>query len=205
MGPVPVSIGWHERRLMKAIAIPSRYRLRVKQRLAVVQYAVAHGIKPASRHFGLERKTIRRWRARWVTDGVTGLVPRYRKERVSRLPAAVLELIGHARRELKYGAPRTRIWLRRVHQHVVSLATIQRIFRKLGLGRLSRGSKRLRKPRQLKLFEKAEPGESVQVVVKVGGAVRRSSTRRSTTAPATGSSGSIRGRTSGRVWTSSES
>jgi len=88
---------------MKAIAIPSRYRLRVKQRLAVVQYAVAHGIKPASRHFGLERKTIRRWRARWLTDGVVGLVPRYKTERASRLPAIVVELIGHARRELEYG------------------------------------------------------------------------------------------------------
>jgi transposase InsO family protein len=157
---------------MKAMAIPSRYRLRVKQRLAVVQYAAAHGIKPASRHFGLERKTIQRWRARWRADGVAGLVPRYKKERASRLPAGVVELIGHARRELEYGAPRTRIWLRRVHQRVVSLATIQRAFRKLGLGRLARGPKRLRKPRQLKLFEKAEPGESVQVdvkVVKVGG------------------------------------
>ena len=51
---------------MKASAIPSRYRLRVKQRLAIVEYAVKHGIKPASRRFGLERKTIRRWRVHYV-------------------------------------------------------------------------------------------------------------------------------------------
>jgi hypothetical protein len=47
---------------MKASAISSRYRLPVKQRLAIAEYAVEHGIKPASRRFGLERKTIRRWR-----------------------------------------------------------------------------------------------------------------------------------------------
>jgi transposase InsO family protein len=152
---------------MKASAIPSRYRLRVKQRLAIVQYAVAHGIKPASRRFGLERKTIRRWRDRWRAEGIAGLVPRYPKERATRLPTEVIELIAHARRELEYGAPRTRIWLRRVHKRNVSLAAIQRTFRKLGLSRLPRGRKRLRKPRQLKLFEKAEPGESVQVDVKV--------------------------------------
>ena len=148
-------------------SIPSRYRLRVKQRLAIVTYAVAKGIKPASRRFGLERKTIRRWRDRWLAGGVAGLIPRYPKERAIRLPAEVIELIGHARRELEYGAPRTRIWLRRVHHREVCLATIQRLFKRMGLDRLPRSRKRLRKPRQLKLFEKAAPGESVQVDVKV--------------------------------------
>ena len=39
-------------------AIPTRYRLRVKQRLAVVEVRqTQHGIKPASRHFGLARPT----------------------------------------------------------------------------------------------------------------------------------------------------
>jgi hypothetical protein len=44
------------------------------------------------------------------------------------------------------------------------MGTIQRVFRDLGLPRLRRTRKR--PPRQLKLFEKAEPGESVQVDVK---------------------------------------
>lgn len=151
---------------MDLVSIPSRYRLRVKQRLAIVRFAVAEGIKP-SRRFGLERKMIRRWRDRWLADGIAGLIPRYPKERAIRLPAEIVELIIHARRELEYGAPRTRIWLRRLHQRDVCLATIQRLFKRLGLGRLPRSRKRLRKPRQLKLFEKAEPGESVQVDVKV--------------------------------------
>ena len=44
------------------------------------------------------------------------------------------------------------------------MGTIQRAFRDLGLPYLRRTRKRA--PRQLKLFEKAEPGESVQVDVK---------------------------------------
>ena len=152
---------------MDPSTIAPRYRPRVKQRLAIVQYAVAEGIKPASRRSGLELKTIRRWRDRWRAEGLGGLVPRYLKERGTRLPAEVVELIRHARQELGYPAPRTRIWLRRVHHPNICLSTIQRLSKKLGLDRLPGSRKRPRKPRQMKLFEKAEPDESVQVDVKV--------------------------------------
>ena len=70
----------------------------------------------------------------------------------------VIELVGQARRELAYGASRTQLWLRRVHEVRVAMGTIQRIFRDLGMPRLPRTRKRV--PRQMKLFEKAEPGES---------------------------------------------
>jgi transposase InsO family protein len=53
----------------------------------------------------------------------------------------------------------------------VAVGTIQRIFRDLGLPRLRRTPKRV--PRQMKLFEKAEPGESVQVDVKFVKIARR--------------------------------
>jgi transposase InsO family protein len=76
----------------------------------------------------------------------------------------VIELIGQARREHGYGAARAQLWLRRVHDVRVAMGTIQRIFRDLGIPYLRRTRKRM--PRQLKLFEKAEPGESVQVDVK---------------------------------------
>lgn len=45
--------------------IPTRYRLRVKQRLAVVEYVRQYGIKPASRQFGLARPTVRQWWRNW--------------------------------------------------------------------------------------------------------------------------------------------
>jgi hypothetical protein len=46
----------------------------------------------------------------------------------------------------------------RVHDVRVAVGTIQRIFRDLGLPRPRRTPKRA--PRQMKLFEKAEPGMS---------------------------------------------
>jgi hypothetical protein len=86
--------------------------------------------------------------------------------RARRIPAEVVEFIAHARRDLQYGACRTRIWLLRVHQVKVATKTITRICDDLGLPPVQR-PKRRRAPRQLKLFEKATPGESVQVDVKV--------------------------------------
>lgn len=157
---------------MNKTLIPPRYRLRVKQRVAIVEYALEYGVKPASRRFGLERKTIRRWRDRWRAEGLAGLVPRYPAQRPSRLSPELVALIEHARRVLEYGAPRVRVWLRRVHKRTVSLAAIQRTFARLGLPRLPRRGKRRPRPRQLTLFEKPAPGDSVQVdvkVVKIGG------------------------------------
>ncbi len=147
------------------VVIPTRYRLRVKQRLAVVEYVETHGIKPASRYFGLERKTVRRWWRGWQREGVQGLVPRYPPRRKRRIPDAVVALTKIARVDHAYGAGRTRIWLERVHQVRVTTQTIQRVFRDLGLPYLVKT--RRRRPKQLKLFEKDHPGDSVQVDVKV--------------------------------------
>jgi transposase InsO family protein len=132
----------------------------------VLEYANVHGIKPAATRFGLDRKTIREWQDRARETGPAGLVPRYPKRRVRRIPGDVVELIAHARRDLQYGACRTRIWLLRVHHVKVATKTITRICADLGLPPVQRPNRR-RAGRQLKLFEKATPGESVQVDVKV--------------------------------------
>src|SRR5262245_49595970 len=53
----------------------------------------------------------------------------------------------------------------------VSVGTIQRVFRDIGLPRVGRARKRA--PRQMKLFEKAEPGETIQIDVKFVRIARR--------------------------------
>src|SRR5262245_13005721 len=146
--------------------IPSQYRWRVKHRLRVLAYVAAHSLKAASRHFGLERKTIRRWRDRYRAHGVLGLVPRYPTRRPSRLPAETLQLIEHARRELEYGAGRAQVWLWRVHRIRLHRTTLTQVFHRLGLPHLPRRRKRETRPRQLRLFEKPDPGDSVQIDVK---------------------------------------
>jgi ribosomal protein L19 len=52
-----------------------------------------------------------------------------------------------------------------VHQVHVITGTIQRVFREIGVPVLTKTPKR--RPRQMMLFEKEEPGDSVQVDVKV--------------------------------------
>lgn len=149
---------------MSEAVIPSRYRLRVKQRLTIVVYAEEHGVKPAGRHFGLNRKTVREWRNRHREQGLAGLLPRYPKRRRRRLAPQVIPLVKQARTEHGFGAARTRIWLQRVHGMSVATQTIQRLFRDFGLNRLP--SRRKRRPKQLRLFSKDQPGDSVQVDVK---------------------------------------
>jgi transposase len=149
---------------MSEAVIPIRYRLRVKQRLKVVVYAKAHGVKPAGRHFGLDRKTVREWRDRHRAHGLAGLWPQYPARRRRRLAPEVVALVKLARTEHQFGAARTRIWLQRVHGVSIATQTIQRLFRDLGLNRLA--SRRKRRPKQLLLFEKDQPGDSVQVDVK---------------------------------------
>jgi transposase InsO family protein len=146
------------------VKVRVQYRLRVRQRLMVLHFARLNGSTAAGRRFGVSVRTIRRWRERWRQDALQGLVPRYPRRRGRRITPRIVELIGQARRDLAYGAPRTQLWLRRVHEVRVAVGTIQRIFRDLGLPRLRRTPKRV--PRQMKLFEKDEPGESIQVDVK---------------------------------------
>ena len=146
------------------VKVQLQYRWRVRQRLMVLHFARVHGPTAAGRRFGVSVRTIRRWRARWRQGGLAALVPRYPKRRGRRVSPRVIELVTQARRELAYGAQRTQLWFRRVHDVRVAMGTVQRIFRDLGLPRLRRTRKRV--PRQMKLFEKAEPGESVQVDVK---------------------------------------
>jgi transposase InsO family protein len=145
--------------------IAKQYRLRVKQRRRVVQYALDHGIRPAGRHFGLARRTVRTWVRRWTAGGDEGLAPRYPATRKRRLPESTRALIRVARSEHRYGSARAQVWLKRVHNLQVNAGTIQQVFREMGMPVLTKTPKR--RPKQMLLFEKDEPGDSVQVDVKV--------------------------------------
>ncbi len=133
----------------KKESIPARY-LKVKQRVAIVEWAMEHGIKPASERFGLDRKTIREWRDRYRAKGLVALVlgvpEAEARSAASRGCPKVVALIEQTRRELQYGVARTRIWLRRVHKKNVPMATIFRTFVRIGLPYLVRGRKRAPRP-----------------------------------------------------------
>jgi hypothetical protein len=69
-------------------------------------------------------------------------------------------LITQARLEQKFGASRTRICFQRIHQVQLATETIHRVFCDIGVPRLVKTRRRC--PKQLKLFEKEHPGDSVQ-------------------------------------------
>lgn len=148
----------------KGLKIAPRLRWKIRYRVRAIEYAQVHGLCAAGRHFGLNRKTIREWQGRWREQGIAGLVPRYAARRRRRIPDSTVTLIVQARQDLGYGTTRTRIWLQRVHQLSVAVGTIRRVARDLGLPRP--GRRRQSRPRQLKLFECAQPGDCVQVDVK---------------------------------------
>jgi len=102
--------------------------------------------------------------ARRRNGGVEGLVASYPRHRPRQVPSTAPELIRQARQDLGYGAARTRLWLQRGPWGSGWLWAPFSAFRDLGLPRLRRTRKR--PPRQMKLFEKAEPGESAEVDVK---------------------------------------
>jgi transposase-like protein len=89
--------------------IAKRYHHTIESRFAIVQYATDHGMKGAARRFGLDRNTVRAWRRRWQAADVAGLVPRYPPIWARRIADSTVALIEHARRDLKYGAVRTRM------------------------------------------------------------------------------------------------
>src|SRR5262245_8189543 len=88
----------------------------------------------------------------------------YPKRRRRRLAPEVIPLVQQARVQHRFGADHTHIWLQRVHGISIAAQTIQRLFRDLGLHRLP--SRRKRRPKQMRLFAKDQPGDSVQVDVK---------------------------------------
>ena len=145
--------------------IAPRYRLKMKQRLAIVSWAMEHGIKPAGAPFGLDRKTIREWRDRYRAQGLVGLVPTCRSAASPACPRR--SSCSSSMPAASCNTGRTRIWLRRVHQKNVPMATIARTFVRMGLPYLPRGRKRTPRPRQFQLFKKPNPGDSVQMDVNV--------------------------------------
>ena len=47
----------------------ARYRLKIRERMVIIEQALLHGLKPTAQRFRLNPKTVREWRDRFRVQG----------------------------------------------------------------------------------------------------------------------------------------
>ena len=104
---------------MREAGVP-KYRLRVQERLVVLEFALRQVCAQPGRRFGFTSRTVRPWKQRWRAEGIRGLIPRHPVRRKRRIVDPPIDLVRHAI-DFSYGSTRTPLWLWRVHRLRVSL------------------------------------------------------------------------------------
>ena len=131
-------------------------------RRAMVDVVVVEGwsVAATAERFGVDPKTVRKWRDRFVAEGPGGLVDR--SSRPHRSP-------GRSSPEVRAEVIRLRRWRRRgaawiAHKVALAPSTVQKILNEAGLGRLDRGD-RATKPAPVR-YQRERAGELVHVDIK---------------------------------------
>jgi transposase InsO family protein len=159
--------------------IHNNARLTPRGRAELVRRVLVEGQSPkmVAHDLGVDRKTVRKWCARFQTEGAAGLLDRSSRPHRLRQPTpeAVVERITALRRQRWTGEQIAR-------QVDVSPATVSRVLRRLGLSRL----KDLVPAAPIRRYERAAPGELIHIDIKklgrfdrVGHRITRDRTRES--------------------------
>lgn len=108
----------------------------------------------------VDRKTVRKWRDRFIADGEAGLLDRSSRPRRSpnRTPAKTRRKVLRSRRKLRWGADHI------AHEVALSSSTVQQILNQAGAGRLNRGDRATKEP--VRRYQRDRPGELVYVDIK---------------------------------------
>jgi len=131
-------------------------------RRKMVQLVIDAGwsIEAAADRFQVDAKTVRKWRDRFLTEGLDGLFDR--SSRPAHSPNATspvdCEHIVELRRQHRWGADHI------AHETGIAASTIQRILNSAGLGRLDRGDRATAEP--VRRYQRERPGELIHVDVK---------------------------------------
>lgn len=117
-------------------------------------------IEATAERFQLDAKTVRKWRDRFLAEGVAGLQDR--SSRPHRSPNRTLarrrKRVVHLRRKRRWGADRI------AHETGLAPSTVQAILNAAGLGRLDSGDRATREP--VVRYQRERPGELIHVDVK---------------------------------------
>ena len=132
-------------------------------RRRMVVCVVEHGwtIEAAAERFQVDAKTVRKWRDRFLHEGVDGLHDRSSPPRFApnQTPSAMQRRVVALRRRHRWGAAHIG------HELGLAASTVQAILRRGGLARLDRGDRATatEPPRR---YQRSRPGELAHVDVK---------------------------------------
>jgi transposase InsO family protein len=141
-------------------------RLTPHSRADLVRRVTVEGqtVEAVAAAFGVAFKTVRKWLARFDAEGVEGLADRSsRPHRLYRpTPAAIVEKVEAWRRQRWTGK-------QIAAEAGVSLATVSRILRRLGLNRIAA----LEPVEPVRRYEREHPGELIHIDIKKLGRFER--------------------------------
>jgi transposase InsO family protein len=125
-------------------------------------------IEQTAERFQVDAKTVRKWRDRFVADGVAGLLDRSSRPKRSpnRTPRSCRRHIVRLRRRRRWGAERIGF------EVGLSASTVQSILRAEGCGRLDRGDRATASRPKPQRYQRDRPGELVHVDIKKLAAIR---------------------------------
>lgn len=144
----------------------AREELRVRFKLAVLEYANDIGVTRACKEFNVPRSTFYEWKQKYDRAGREGLC-RHKPIAFShprKTSPAVVEKILELRNAYQLGALRIMYYLDRYHGIKISESTVTRVLRAHGVGRL--GKTAARRALHTKRYAKDVPGHHVQLDVK---------------------------------------
>ena len=140
--------------------------LRVRLKLAVIEFADQLGVTKACQEFNVPRASFYRWKQKYEKAGRSGL---YRERPIAyhhprRTSTEIVEKILTIRAEHQIGALRIRYYLDRYHGIKISESTVSRILKAHGVSRLPKSAPR--RALHTQRYAKTVPGHHVQVDVK---------------------------------------
>jgi transposase InsO family protein len=140
-------------------------KTRMRLRWIETYQQVTHKVAPTCRYFGISRSTFYIWYHRYLSFGAEGLKDRStRPNRISnKIPSDIVKKVVELRLKRKYGPKRMSYHLKQKYNWYISKTTIWRMYKEHGLNRLRYKRRWQRYPQR---YDKALPGERVQVDVK---------------------------------------
>lgn len=142
----------------------------VFRRLQVLRYAqeTTGNVALTCRYYGISRKTYYKWSKRYVKYGEVGL--RNQSTRPNhcphQTPKEIVERILYLRKHYHFGQLKIAWYLKRYHQISITGSSVYRVLKRYKLSVLPKNRRYAHRATRWKRYEKAQPGQRLQIDVK---------------------------------------